>query len=82
VTNVFTITGRGIVLCPELLPIGDERFRTNDALRLKRPDGTEEIVRISDLGVAKTLSGRSEVLVRLEDKTREDVPVGTEVWSL
>lgn len=36
-----TVQDRGIVLLPELRPVGDERFRVGDPLRLRRPDGSE-----------------------------------------
>ena len=44
VTETFTVQGRGIVLLPELRPVGDEHFRVGDLLKLRRPDGREDLV--------------------------------------
>ena len=41
VEDTFTIRGRGTILVPGIVPEGDERFRIGDALRLRRPDGSE-----------------------------------------
>jgi hypothetical protein len=49
VRDVFSIQGRGIALVPERKPIDGERFRVGDSLRLRRPDGTEEIVEIGGI---------------------------------
>ena len=53
-----------------------------DPLRLKRPDGTEELVKIGGIEFAKVLNGPCQVLVLLSDRSKEDVPLGTEVWSV
>ena len=82
VEDVFTIPGRGVVLTPELVPVGREVFRNGDPLRLRRPDGSEDIVNIGGLGFAKVLNSRCQVLIFLRDKSKADVPVGTGVWSV
>jgi len=82
VTYVSTLTGRGIVLFPKLEPIGQEAFRTGDPLLLKRPDGMEISTKIGSVGLAKPLSGPCEPLVLISELKKEDVPVGTEVWSV
>jgi hypothetical protein len=53
VTETGTIQGRGIVLLPELRPVGDEQFSVGDPLILKRPDGVEGMVRIADSNCLK-----------------------------
>jgi hypothetical protein len=82
VSQTFTIQGRGVTLLPELRPVGDERFKVGDPLRLKRPDGTDELVKIGGIELAKVLNAPCKVLVLLSGKSREDVPIGTEVWSV
>jgi hypothetical protein len=85
VTNVFTIPGRGVVLVPEITPVGEERFRIGDSLRLRRPDGAEDIVRIDGLELATSatsLGKKCEVLIMLSGRKKEDIPIGTEVWSM
>src|SRR5688500_14645272 len=79
VADTFTIRGRGVVLLPGLTPINDERFRVGDPLLLKRPDGVELCAWISGI---ELFSGTPEVPVILNGLTKEDVPLGTEVWSV
>jgi hypothetical protein len=79
VADTFTIRGRGVVLLPGLTPINDERFRVGDPLLLKRPDGVEFCAWISGI---ELFSGTPEVPVLLNGLTKEDVPLGTEVWSV
>ena len=79
VADTFTIRGRGVVLLPGLTPINDERFRVGDPLLLKRPDGTELGTWI---GRIELFSGTPEVPVLLKGLSKEDVPLGTEVWSV
>ena len=74
VTNVFTIPSRGVVLVPEITPVGEERFRIGDSLRLRRPDGAEDIVRIDGLKQPPQphlLGKKCEVLVMLSGKKKE-----------
>jgi hypothetical protein len=83
VTETFTVPGKGIiVLLPELKPIGEERFRVGDLLRLRKPDGAEDLVPIDGLEFLKPIRGNCQLVVTLAGKSREDVPVGTEVWSV
>jgi hypothetical protein len=82
VSQTFTIEGRGLSLLPELRPVGNESFNVGDPLRLKRPDGTEEIVDIGGIELAKVLRGPCQALVLISGKEKEDVPIGTEVWSV
>ena len=82
VTETFTVQGRGIAVLPELIPIGEERFSVGDLLSLKWPDGAEGMVRIGGLELAKPVKGDCELVVMLSGKSKEEVPIGTEVWSV
>ena len=81
VSDRFTVIGRGIVLIPGLKPISEQRFKVGDKIRLKRPDGTDVIVVIAGLELPVP-NPENEVLILLREFGKEDVPVGTEVWSL
>ena len=70
-----------MVLLPELKPIGDEKFKVGDPLRLRRPNGADEAVRIGGIEFLKPVHGRCQVVVMLLGMSKEDVPIGTEVWS-
>ncbi len=86
VADLFTIRGRGIVLLPGIVPINDERFGPGDPLLLKRPDGTELQTCIKWLEWRGTYvensPGPRPYMVLLEGSTGEEVPEGTEVWSV
>jgi hypothetical protein len=75
VENQFTITGRGLILTPGL---GDNvKFvTTGTEIRLVRPDKSELITAIKGI----TFEGNHDILISGEF-TKEDVPVGTEVWT-
>lgn len=63
------------------MPVGDERFRAGDPLLLKRPDGSELRTRIGSLEVLDP-HPTHQVVVLLKELGKEDVPLGTEVWSV
>jgi hypothetical protein len=81
VTDRFSIRGRGLVATPGFLPLVHEQFRAGDPLLLKRADGTVVHATIASLRVDDR-SPSHEVVLMLKDLTREDVPIGTEVWSV
>ena len=82
VTEAFTVPGRGVILLPELTFAGDEKFRVGESLRLRFADGTEELVQIGGLEFLKPSSGNCLPVIMLRGKSKEDVPVGTEVWAI
>jgi hypothetical protein len=84
VTDTFSIPGRGVVLLPELTPVGEERFRVGDPLKLRRPDGAEASVCIGGLEFLKSVKPKSkcELVIMLSGTRKEDIPIGTEVWSV
>jgi len=81
VTDTFTVTRRGLVLLPGLIPIGTERFKAGDPILLRSPDGRETRTSIGALELPHP-NPENEVLIMLRDLARDDVPVGTEVWSV
>jgi hypothetical protein len=81
VTDTFTVTGRGLVLIPGLIPIDDEHFKAGDPILLRSPDGRETRTSIDALELPHP-NLKNEVLIMLRDLVKDDVPVGTEVWSL
>jgi hypothetical protein len=63
-----------------LVPVGDERFRVLDLIVLRFSDGRELRTRIAGLELPHP-NPNYEVLILLKDLEKDDVPVGTEVWS-
>lgn len=82
VEETINVPGRGVVLLPELRPIEQERFSVGDPLVLKYPSGVEEMVRIGGLEFLKHLDSKCELVVMLSQKSKDDIPIGTEVWSI
>ena len=82
VTETFVVPGRGVVLLPELRPVAEEKFKIGDPLRLRRPNGVEDSVRIGGLEFLKPFDGKCQLVVMLTGMGKQDIPVGTEVWSV
>ena len=74
---------RRIVLWPGVIPQDDERFRIGDRVELRRPDGSFQPATISGLEIFSPAPRDGSVAVLLDESVRqEDVPIGTEVWSV
>jgi translation elongation factor EF-Tu-like GTPase len=80
VEDAFLIKGRGLVVVPGIVPIGEERIQVGDPLLLRRPDGTSISTTIGGLSLPIPNPGH-EVVVLLQGFSKDEVPVGTEVWS-
>jgi hypothetical protein len=74
VEDIFWITGRGVVLLPGL---GPKFLRVGTAIRLIRPDGSTIDTKIRGIG----FNEYHDILIG-EGIRKEDVPKGTEVWSI
>jgi hypothetical protein len=81
VTDRFYLPGRGVIPFPGIVPVEDERFRRGDSLLLKRPDGSEIQARIGGFELPNPNPGLV-VVVNLLELTKDDVPIGTQVWSV
>jgi hypothetical protein len=82
VTGTFVVPGRGIVLLPELKPVGEEKFKVGDPLRLRHPNGVESSVPIGELEFLQPINGGCQLVVVLTGMEQQDVPVRTEIWSV
>ena len=74
--------GRGVVLLPELNFVDEEKFRVGEPLRLRFADGAEELVQIGGLEFLCPLHGKCGLVIMLAGKSKEDLPIGTEVWAI
>jgi len=82
IEDTFLIKGRGLVPVPGIVPQGEERFRVGDPILLKRPDGSSIAWQIGGLELICVTPPRDDVVVSLKGLGKDDVPVGTEVWSV
>ncbi len=80
VADTFTITNRGLVLSPGVLPGAKVAF--GDTVELRRPDGTTSRARVAGLASSSTELMRKGVPMMLAGLTASDVPPGTEVWTV
>lgn len=77
-----------LLLVPGIVVKPGERFRPSDRLRLKRPDGSNLDGRIGGFlgwGYNRTRHGdwaQYDSAIAVVDLVPDDVPVGTEVWSV
>ena len=83
VEDTFVIRQRGVVVVPGIAPLGEEKFRIGDPLELRRPDGTRRQTAIAGLEMFhRPEPSAAFPLLLPQDITKEDVPIGTEVWSV
>jgi hypothetical protein len=84
VEDAWLIRGRGILVEPGILPMGEERLQAGDPILLKRPDGSLLNWKIGGLEMfVRLVELRPHaVAVFLNGLGKEDVPIGTEVWSI
>jgi hypothetical protein len=82
VEDTFLIKGRGLLPVPGIAPQGEERFRIGDPILLKRPDGSSLSCQIGGLELICGGLPREDVVILLKGLDKEDVPVGTEIWSV
>ncbi len=90
----FVCQGHGLgdrphlLLKPGMTPEPGEVFRPGDGLVLKRPDGSILITQIAgclEVGYNRTRHGGwvwDENCIAVPELNRNDVPPGTEVWSV
>ncbi len=82
VEDTFLISGRGLVPVPGLIPEDDELFRVGDPILLKRPDGSSFQWNIGGLEILSGVQRRHDLVILLKGLDKEDVPVGSEIWSV
>jgi hypothetical protein len=81
VEDTFLIEGRGLVPIPGVIPQGNELFRVGDPVLLNRPDGSEIRWQIGGLELITGGPPRHDVIILLKDLSKDNVPLGTEIWS-
>jgi len=85
IQDTFEIQGRGFVFHPGILLGTGEKLRVGDVLRYVSPDGSVADRPIESLSIPLGLPPRSDGKVELfiisKDVAKEDLLIGTEVWS-
>lgn len=81
VEDTCLIMGLGLVPVPGIIPRGEERFRVGDPILLTRPDGSSLPWQIRGFEFSCGEPPRDDVHILLKGLDKQDVPIGTEVWS-
>jgi hypothetical protein len=81
IDDVFQIAGRGCVVTPGIPKGTAFRLKVGDSLLLRRPDGSElhTVLRGIEMGGSPEFPA-IPILLGAE-VTKEQVPVGTEIWT-
>jgi translation elongation factor EF-Tu-like GTPase len=81
VVDTFQIEKRGLVVAADVKR-DQTSLRAGDAIELRRPDGSSAITRV--VGIERAIPydpERTLAILLPGDITKEDVPIGTQVWS-
>jgi hypothetical protein len=80
VEDAFPARGKGTLVRPAIIAESADP-RASFAVRLRRPDGTEQAARatLEIPHVRGPLPPRA--MLRIEGATPDDLPVGTEIWK-
>ena len=76
VTDTFTIRGRGVAVTLALMEEGDWRVGIGQTVELRLPDGRRRMACVRGIEVL------SASFIFDPTVTKEDLPVGTELWTL
>jgi len=80
VDDTFVIEGRGVIVTPKI-PVDAYSGARSRAVMLRTPDGHERTARASlDIPRVSPPPPAFYYLCLLVDLTKDDVPIGTEVW--
>ena len=83
VEDVFDITERGCVLAPAVPDGLDFKIRAEDRVQLRTPSGRLLDTHIAAIELLQMQHGPCRMAIMLpRDLTKNDVPVGTEIWCL
>jgi hypothetical protein len=73
------LRGKGLILTPGFIPTSSDSVRPGDRVILRCPDGSTREATVQ--GTRHTLT-ENEVDLLLGEVTKDEVPIGTEVWSI
>ena len=82
VRDTFQIEGRGLLLEPGIILSEAMRVHAGDSILLRRPDRTEINWQIAGCDLMMDSLRENAWFVWLVGLTKDDVPTGTEVWSV
>jgi hypothetical protein len=82
VEDSFFLKGRGLVTLPGIVPREGERFRIGDWVEIRRPDGSRLVWAIGGIEMSDPAPPTPGVVILLRELGKEDVPIGSEIWSI
>lgn len=90
VSSVAVMKGRGVMLCPGVLLRDYDILKQGDRIELFAPDGRSFVVKIAGLeyppatlynGNPPPIEERRSSILLPPEFTKEDIIIGTEVWT-
>lgn len=83
VSDAIEIRGHGIALFPGIIAIDDEKYRIGTVVELHRPNGSVVQTKIAGIELGTPIpKDHSFIIILKEPSCKEDIPIGTEVWSV
>lgn len=79
VTDTFKIDGRGTVVVGEQSPVVPD-FKIGSPIVLISPEGREIIAKIGGTDAPTTVNGTRLMAVFIQNITKDEVPIGTEIF--
>lgn len=79
VTNVYDVAGRYIIPTPGV-PVSIRGIEKGLPIELRRPDGTTLRTVIASVLMIDPYDPKRPTQISLQGITKQDVPVGTEIW--
>jgi hypothetical protein len=79
VDDVFDISGRYIIPTPGV-PVSVSGIRNGLPIELRRPDGTVLQTVVASVPMLDPYDPKRPTQIALQGITKQDVPVGTEIW--
>jgi hypothetical protein len=76
------LRGRGLILAPGVVPGEGERIKAEDRVVLIRPDGSTRDAMIRGTSTYFSPGSAMKVDLLLDLSGKDEVPIGTEVWSV
>jgi hypothetical protein len=81
VDNAFQISGRGCVVTPGIPKDASFQVKVGDSLVLRRPNGSVLHTVLVGVEFVRPPNDRGSPILLGAEVTKDQVPVGTEVWT-
>ncbi len=81
VDDAFQISRRGCVVIPGIPKDAAFQIKVGDSLLLRRPDGSVLLTVFGGVEIVSPSNDRGSPILLGAEVTKDQVPIGTEVWT-